>query len=216
MKLVITSDTHGLVKLEDVPDGDVFIHAGDFTKRGHIQEVEAFFNEVGSLWHPYKVVVAGNHDFACEGMQALVTSMARERYITYLHHEPVEIDGIKFFGSPYTPRFGTWAFMREPDEMQYLWKQIPPNTNVLITHGPAHGILDTVPCYPDPLHVGCEQLAERLPTFKNLKAHICGHIHESRGMFVNNSNTAFINASAVDIRMQKYPEIFFEHEIDAI
>lgn len=30
-----------------IPDGDILIHAGDFTKRGHIQEVMGFRDFLG-------------------------------------------------------------------------------------------------------------------------------------------------------------------------
>lgn len=45
------SDTHSLtpyIKF-DIPAGDVFIHAGDFTKCGSLQEVIEFNNWIGKL-----------------------------------------------------------------------------------------------------------------------------------------------------------------------
>lgn len=49
LRFVCMSDTHSLtthIKF-DVPDGDVFIHAGDFTKCGHREEVIEFNNWLG-------------------------------------------------------------------------------------------------------------------------------------------------------------------------
>ena len=43
------SDTHSLTShLQlDIPDGDVFVHAGDFTRCGNVQEVEEFNSWIG-------------------------------------------------------------------------------------------------------------------------------------------------------------------------
>lgn len=46
------SDTHSLtshIKF-DIPDGDIFIHAGDFTKCGRLEEVVEFNEWLGKLW----------------------------------------------------------------------------------------------------------------------------------------------------------------------
>lgn len=50
LRFVCMSDTHSLVRniVFDVPDGDVFIHAGDFTKCGQKEEVVAFNNWIGT------------------------------------------------------------------------------------------------------------------------------------------------------------------------
>ena len=32
-----------------IPEGDVFIHAGDFTSRGHIEQVKAFNSWLGEV-----------------------------------------------------------------------------------------------------------------------------------------------------------------------
>lgn len=46
MKLVCISDTHGLHERVAVPNGDVLIHAGDFTERGEPYEVAAFLSRL--------------------------------------------------------------------------------------------------------------------------------------------------------------------------
>lgn len=51
LRFVCMSDTHSLtshIQL-DIPDGDVFIHAGDFTRCGSAVEVEEFNNWIGSV-----------------------------------------------------------------------------------------------------------------------------------------------------------------------
>lgn len=65
-RVVCMSDTHSLtpyIKF-DIPDGDIFIHAGDFTKCGQLEEVEEFNTWIGALPHRHKIVIAGNHELS--------------------------------------------------------------------------------------------------------------------------------------------------------
>lgn len=66
IRIVCMSDTHSLtphIKF-NIPDGDVFIHAGDFTKCGKLDEVMEFNNWIGTLPHKHKLVIAGNHELS--------------------------------------------------------------------------------------------------------------------------------------------------------
>lgn len=66
VRFVCMSDTHSLtphIKFE-IPSGDVFIHAGDFTRCGGLDEVNDFNNWLGRLPHKHKVVIAGNHELS--------------------------------------------------------------------------------------------------------------------------------------------------------
>lgn len=49
VRIVCMSDTHNLTRYIkfDIPDGDIFIHAGDFTKRGRVEEIQEFNNWIG-------------------------------------------------------------------------------------------------------------------------------------------------------------------------
>ncbi|XP_049961164.1 metallophosphoesterase domain-containing protein 1 [Schistocerca serialis cubense] len=66
VRIVCMSDTHSLTPhiRFDIPDGDIFIHAGDFTKCGREEEVIDFNNWIGQLPHKYKIVIAGNHELS--------------------------------------------------------------------------------------------------------------------------------------------------------
>ena len=58
------------------------------------------------------------------------------------------------------------------------YAHIPENTDILITHSPAYGILD----FDDGINYGSEEILERLPSLPNLKAHLFGHIHAQHGL----------------------------------
>jgi Icc-related predicted phosphoesterase len=133
--------------------------------------------------------------------EALRILGSKGKSITYLNDSGVEIDGIKFWGSPVTPRFFDWAFNRDAD-IQYHWNMIPYDTNVLITHGPPYGILDLTVREGKP--VGCHYLRRRLFDLKDLKVHSFGHIHEGFGQQVGDvedfEGVHFVNASYLDHR----------------
>uniref|UniRef100_A0A034WLQ4 Metallophosphoesterase domain-containing protein 1 n=2 Tax=Bactrocera dorsalis TaxID=27457 RepID=A0A034WLQ4_BACDO len=66
IRVVCMSDTHSLTPYLkfDIPDGDIFIHAGDFTKCGKLDEVIDFDKWIATLPHKHKIVIAGNHELS--------------------------------------------------------------------------------------------------------------------------------------------------------
>ena len=193
MRLVCLSDTHSLHRsIPAIPDGDVLIHAGDCLGVGTLDNLEDLNDWLGTLPHRHKIVIAGNHDWVFQQAPEL----AREAlsHATYLQDSGSEIDGIRFWGSPWTPTFMDWAFMLERGEpLHEKWQQIPRTTDVLITHGPPRGIGDLVAMGFRCQNVGCVNLLDRIQEL-SLKAHIFGHIHEGYGEY-SVGNTRLINAS---------------------
>ena len=61
IRVVCISDTHTL-EWDDVPDGDLLIHAGDLCNDGSVREIQAAVDWLQGLPHPHKVVICGNHD----------------------------------------------------------------------------------------------------------------------------------------------------------
>ncbi|KAF4226981.1 hypothetical protein CNMCM6805_003733 [Aspergillus fumigatiaffinis] len=61
IRVVCISDTHTL-EWDDIPDGDLLIHAGDLCNDGSIREIQAAVDWLQTLPHPHKVVICGNHD----------------------------------------------------------------------------------------------------------------------------------------------------------
>ena len=193
MRVVCISDTHTAHRDLVVPPGDLLVCAGDFTRRGDEADVRAFDAWLGELPHPHKVVIAGNHDFAFERDPAARTWL---RHATYLQDSGLTVDGLKIWGSPWQPRFFDWAFNLDRGEpLRAVWDLIPPDTHVLITHGPPFGILDTT---SRGQRVGCEALAEAVARI-HPRLHVFGHIHEAYGT-VTQDGTVFVNASSCDLR----------------
>ena len=57
IKVVMISDTHGKHRELDniLPDGDILIHAGDFSFDYNIEDAIDFNNWLGTLPHRYKI-----------------------------------------------------------------------------------------------------------------------------------------------------------------
>ncbi|MBS1809238.1 MAG: metallophosphoesterase [Acidobacteria bacterium] len=195
-RIVAISDTHSRhQQFMDLPAGDILIHAGDATVRGELEEITEFNRWLGTLPYKHKVFVAGNHDFLFERWPEVARAIMTNAH--YLQDEFVMLDGLKIYGAPWQPRFFNWAFnVDRGPKIRRKWERIPDDTDVLITHGPPHGILDVVSdrWTGKAESVGCEEL---LPIVQQIKprAHIFGHIHSSYGQ-ITQHGTEFINASS--------------------
>ena len=216
MKITFISDTHNKHNkiTDDLPGGDILIHAGDISSMGHKHEIEDFCKWFDSLSnYQIKIFIAGNHDWGFIDPQIFqvhnIVSVPRStqdsinfyKNIDYLRDSSIEIQHkdlkpINIYGSPWQPEFFNWAFNlpKNGEELEKRWNAIPENTDILITHGPAYGKLDRVIGRFD--HLGCELLAKRISTIKP-KIHVCGHIHSGYG-YVYIDGTHYINASVLN------------------
>jgi 3',5'-cyclic AMP phosphodiesterase CpdA len=236
MRIVTISDTHLMTIARDIPDGDVLIHAGDHTMMGTADEIVAAFRWLNSMPHKDALTVAGNHDFFLDPsipdghhfrswvirrpftVDYLLQSFPS---VTYLQDSGVEIDGVKFFGSPWTPYFHGWAFnFPEYDALagsvaKETWSKIPGDTNVLITHGPPAGILDRVESANGDTRAGDPHLRERIEKLRALRLHVFGHLHESNGVERIKrwrEEVTFVNAAMCD--RERYAPVQPIHVVD--
>lgn len=189
------ADTHNLHNQVNMPPGDVLLHAGDLTMGGKHYEVEAFVDWIKDLPYKEKIVVAGNHDFYFQNKPELAEHMLAHHGIIYLKDEPFIAYGLKFYGAPWQPWFFDWAFnLQRGAEIKKKWDLIPIDTDVLITHGPPHGILDKV----NGGTAGCEDLLNKIKEIKPLVS-VFGHLHQGRGYYHNpEEKTHFFNATVVN------------------
>lgn len=214
MRITLLSDSHNKHHeiTNDLPGGDLLIHAGDFMNSGYSQyEAEDFFKWFDKINnYDTKVLIAGNHDRLMQDRsdeaQDILTGY---KTIEYLQDEDLVLyydghngdrpeDNIRIYGSPWQPYFHNWAFNlpRNGEELQAKWEAIPTNTDILVTHGPAQTYLDVAGApYNTPL-LGCELLKERIELIKP-KIHVCGHIHGGYG-YRFNGHTHFFNASLLN------------------
>lgn len=134
VRFVCMSDTHSLIRniTFDIPDGDVFIHSGDFTKCGQRDEVIQFNKWLEKLPHKHKIVIAGNHELSFDNEFSDIFKIKMEKHTkndvpnygntkdnigeavntpyirqyltncTYLEDSGVDVYGIHLYGSPWS------------------------------------------------------------------------------------------------------------------
>jgi predicted phosphodiesterase len=207
----------------DLPGGDLIIHSGDISSIGRRSEIERFVRWFGNLPYTYKVFIAGNHDLSFESESLYrkkeqyftgtsdwdlpavdrkpewlvnILSIGLSGGTFYLENQLIDIEGVKIWGSPYSARFGReWAFnIDRGKKSRELWGTIPPDANIIVTHGPLFGVGDRT---NGNMNVGCDDLRE---TIMNLEPdfHLCGHIHEGYG-YTQFGNTHCINGSNLSL-----------------
>ena len=183
MRILHLSDTHNCHhRLRDFPEADVVVHSGDFCMVGTEQEAIDFMNWFCDLPYKNKIFICGNHDACLYG--ANIEGL--DSNVHYLCNSGIEIEGIKFYGiSMFTEDCIS-------DRQNRNYSNIPIDTDVLITHSPAFGILD----FDDNIHYGSEELLTRLSAL-NLRAHLFGHIHANHGI-TTIGNTIFSNGAIMN------------------
>ena len=161
VRIVCISDTHSSVEMArpsfKVPNGDILIHAGDFTEYGKISNVQEFDKWLGSLPHKHKIVVAGNHEVSFDRTAKRFWEKQQHRDVDkvksiltnciYLEDKSVMVEGYKIYGTPWQPLFfgnvEDWAFAI-PHLNVRAWEEvcskIPADIDILVSHSPPLGI----------------------------------------------------------------------------
>lgn len=210
-KVVAISDTHGEHKRLVIPKCDILIHAGDSTWQGAYRETQDFLYWLKDQPAKHKLLIAGNHELTLDKhhdkfnphIRDMVTS--QDGFI-YLENEEVVIDGLKFYGTPWTPWFHNWAFNARPDAdvpfhpgargLTEVYSGIPEDVNVIICHGPAYDMCDRSNRGDE--RTGSMEMRHITSQLDHLRLYICGHIHEARGMKSADGGVYYCNVSSLD------------------
>jgi Icc-related predicted phosphoesterase len=184
MRLIATSDWHGSLPAS-IPDGDVLVIAGDTLSLDHRIEAQREQFETGlvpfleALPHERILLVAGNHDFLFADSQPWQDALPAK--VTYLLDEAVEIDGVRFWGAPWSSFLAGWVFVEHEAQLAPRWAAIPAATDVVVVHGPPYRSLDRTAPEFGSIHVGSPALRGWIEQHQP-QAVICGHIHEQFGV----------------------------------
>jgi predicted phosphodiesterase len=210
MKIWHISDTHTYHNNLKIPNNiDVIVHTGDSTNTYspaiNFYEFVNFVDWYKTIDCKYKIYVAGNHDAFISEMKKDAEKILKNAGIIYLNKSEITINNIKFWGEPITPQFGNWYFMADRAKMYKHWDYIPKDVNVILTHGPAYGILDASINKNKTIDLcGDKTLRRYIETnvWKNLKLICHGHIHQKEyinppGIF-NFNNIQISNAACVE------------------
>lgn len=218
MTVTCLSDLHGYYP-KNLLKGDLLIIAGDITASDNVSEWKEFYGWLKEQRFEKKVYIAGNHDrflAACHADEDISKSLKSELEsegdgIEYLCDSGTIFQGLKVWGSPWSPYFAgvnslCTAFMTDDDTLKRKFDLIPSDVDILITHTPPFGILDTITVGGKVKHAGDIHLREALENRIKPMLHAFGHIHEQAGKdlvfkrsgFGVECNTTCVNASVLN------------------
>jgi len=192
MKVLAAADIHGVTGVYEWLRGralelkvDLVVLAGDLS--GGSWDEEEQRREARTLVNLFKrfpvttLYLMGNDDFFALDYE--------DGQVKPLHGRRLDFGGYGFVGYQYTTPFVGSLHERPEEEIEKDVKTLEPlldNRTVLVTHGPAFGVLDRV--YAGE-HVGSHSLAALLAR-RPVLAHIHGHIHQCFGREGNHFNVA--------------------------
>lgn len=204
MKILCLSDLHG--HLPQIPDCDLLILAGDYSpdaKRQRMWLEMKFQPWLKELRTRMDVIgVAGNHDTIFEDRPDLVPPLDW----IYLQDSGVEWRGIKIWGTPWQAIFFDWGFNITEAEMYEKWQLIPPDTDILVLHGPPFMHGDYTP-YGNK-NAGSPSLLNRIMEIQP-KLAVAGHFHSGRGRY-RIGDTLMMNCTLVN---EDYRPVFDIQEV---
>lgn len=227
MKIVALSDLHGhLPSAKNFPECDVVCVCGDIVPLEYQDDVIKSttwfvleFNDWANRLPCKKVVfVAGNHDFFLEKIsgkgqlnakQVMKTLFPGNSYsktkLVYLCDNSVEIDGVRFYGTPWIADLARWAFFKNDEELSEAYDKIPRNVDVLLTHMPSligdTGTVMQYTGYNAYRQFGNAYLTKCIME-RNIKWALCGHVHSGNHRVTDAGNGC--NVVNVSIKDEDY------------
>jgi hypothetical protein len=181
LRLVVISGTHGYESQlgEALPQGDVLLHLGDFSKASNNSfSIERFDAWLAQQPHPTKIVLRGSHD-------------PRKQ----LHFA---LSGAKYIRRPTNVMIGQFSVAFIPHVKVLTNRCLPKTCDVLVSYVPPLGILDRCSngklAGSPTLLRGLERMTGGPPTLV-----VCAHIHKGRGalrtVFCHEQETLVVNAA---------------------
>lgn len=198
MRLVATSDTHFPVDVNFIPDGDVFVHAGDLMKTGYPDDFARQLKWLKQLPHAIKLYVPGNHDFHLQVYPGPALQQLRDVGVWVIglpgnpNYETYTLpNGMRVLGLPFVKDLPRWSFnVNSVDEGmapeiksvldRHSYSVFESKTpEIFVSHSPPYYVLDEV----NGEHRGCEEYNHFMHEYmtRHPKHWIFGHIHEGYG-----------------------------------
>lgn len=219
MKIACISDLHG--HLPEVGECEMLLLAGDICPDGTAAEQMFWLNSRCREWVTslrrrgiQVVAVAGNHDGIFADHPHLVpwlpwiylqdssTDVDDDTFLTRHRMVPAHLP-FKIWGTPWVLPYGKWSFMQPEPFLAERFAAIPDDTDIIITHGPPHGVADSPAwritanneqIWPITHHEGSRSMLDVIKRIKP-KLVVCGHIHEGRGIHRLNE-TIIVNGAS--------------------
>lgn len=159
---------------------------------GELNAVRDFARWLNRLPHNHKLVIGGNHDccFTDHRRSKALDILYDVDGLIYAEDTLEVVQGTGFYCTPWTASFNDWCLQKDEDGLREKFQQIPKTTEVLITHGPAHGTGDWLDGYG---HIGSKALKDAVNRVQP-DLHIYGHVHQQYGKQADGS----YNVSVLD------------------
>lgn len=215
MKIISFSDTHG--ELPDIGEFDLMLIAGDVSpggsfpnqKKWWLNEFYDWFKHLTLKDNSRILITPGNHDCRQLFNSSKFLKEIESRFSTYVkflidekfiyeYYDGEELKTLTIYGTPWCTKFGNWDFMGDDSWLESVFREIPENLDILLTHDAPYGCSDI--CYEGwnmGKHIGNKPLREAIIQ-KKPKYCVHGHLHTSNHepMFLNGTrviNVALLN-----------------------
>lgn len=219
MKICALSDLHG--DLIEVKPCELLLICGDnvpLNIQSNSKKTKKWYNTTFRTWASLQpcnkvLFIAGNHDIYLQGKRIIYESLfPYDDKITYLcnteYTHTYEGKEYKIFGTPYCKNFGNWAFMYSDPDLEVIYKEIPKDLDILITHDQPYeygDILLQEDCeWADGKHIGSIPLLNAIKE-KQPKYQFNGHLHSCEKEEIMIGNTKHYNVSIKD---EKYNMVY--------
>lgn len=188
MKIAALSDLHGnfpiIPSLHD-QEIDVLLVVGDIAGGSHTTNAQ--YKSMGNFvkWvkdiNPKKCIITpGNHDYW--DWKEIFKYRQNTGLISCAIDCTVTFDGLKVYATPWSLPFLNWNWMKDEDRLEIYYDNIPNDTDILMSHGPALGMCD-MPLEPVRgeyryAHLGSMALLKAL-WCRSIPRVLTGHIHSA-------------------------------------
>lgn len=203
------ADLHG--HYPELEGGDLLIVAGDLTARDTEYQHDDFFIWLNNQSYKKKIFIGGNHDNYLQKNNEKFIKTLEKSDLEYLCDSGTEFEGLKIWGSPWSLWFKgispkCTAFTGDEYDLETKFMLIPHGTDILVTHTPPYGILDSVThsfkTGSHTFNAGSKMLSLHNRRVRP-RLNVFGHIHEGYGKtkiwYSKSTGVELVNASHVDV-----------------
>lgn len=219
MKVCVMSDLHGYLPVAH-DAAEITLICGDIVPL-NIQSnmdksrewLKTRFTYWANNWPSSKIYfIAGNHDFVFERGWNATLSIELNRLsngkLIYLDskttEEYIDTQGNvhTIYGTPFCHVFGNWAFMYSDEALEELYKRIPENCEIVISHDAADindmGMVPPNVWHPNDFVNAGNAILARYIIERSPKYYFCGHIHDGNHTISNIEGITMANVSILD------------------
>lgn len=213
MKISTVSDLHGIYPImPELHDQDVDlllvvgdIAGGGITANAQYKSMYKFVKWVKDIAPKKCIITPGNHDFW--NWREVFKYRQNSGLINCLIDQAIDYDGLKIYASPWSLPYLNWNWMKDDDRLEIYYDNIPDDTDILMSHGPALGIcdipLETTDNIINHTHLGSMSLLKAI-WHRNISRVLTGHIHSAAHQDIKLSNNHKTLCSCVSILDEKY------------